>query len=154
MPPPDVDISERKLIEAKGFKNFLEPPDETGLMWIKSKKDESCFFLTEANKCSIYSIRPAVCKLQPYTVADYDYEAEIVELELNFPFSECCEGVTEGKLAASEQEEVEKAAVVLVRRILGLTAADMELPVTDRRVHAETRSRLLRRTVELADLRL
>ena len=150
MPSPDVDKAERKRIEARGFRDFLEPPDETGLMWIKRKKDYSCYFLSKDNKCKIYNIRPAVCKLLPYNIADYDYEKNVIELELCFPFSECCVGISD--TAQGVQREVEEAAVVLLKRILELTAQDMELPVTDKRVHAEVRSRLLRRMVELADL--
>ncbi len=149
MPPPDVDKAERKRIEALGFRGFLESPDESGLMWIKRKNDDSCFFLGKDNKCKIYNIRPAVCKLLPYNIADYDYEEGLIELELCFPFSECCVGVSD--TVQGEQREVEVAAVVLLKRILELTAQDMDLPVTDKSVHAEVRSRLLRRMVELAD---
>ncbi len=148
--PPDVDKNERRQIENRGHKDFLAPPDETGFMWIKRKKDESCHFLTKDNKCAIYPIRPAVCKLEPYTIVDYDYESGTVELALNFPFSDCCVGVQESE--ATNQKDAEESALVLVQRILELTAADLELPVSDKQVHVETRSRLLRRFVELSDL--
>ena len=92
MQPPDVNKAEQELIEAKGFKNFLETPDELGIAWIRRKKDDTCFFLTKNNKCAIYNVRPAVCVLEPFTKVDYDYEKNIIELELNFPFSSCCTG--------------------------------------------------------------
>ncbi len=152
MQPPDVDKNELRQIEGRGFKDFLAPPDETGLMWIKRKKDESCFFLTKDNKCAIYPVRPAVCKLEPFTIVDYDFESSKVDLELNFPFSECCNGVSEGEPTA--QRDAELGAKVLVQRILELTSKDMELPVTDKRVQAGTRLRLLRRMVELADFQI
>jgi len=44
--------------------------------------------------------------------------------------------------------------VSLVQKILRLTAEDLELPIQDERVYAETRSRFLRRAVVLADLQL
>jgi Fe-S-cluster containining protein len=154
MQPPDVNKTEQKQIAAKGFKDFLERPDETGIMWIRRKQDDSCFFLTKKNKCAIYEVRPAVCKLEPFTIMDYDYENNRIELELNFPFSSCCEGACEEAKEAMPLEVIAKAAQVLVQKILALTAKDLELPITDKRVHAETRSRLLRRVVEMADLQL
>jgi hypothetical protein len=51
-------------------------------------------------------------------------------------------------------EEIGKAAQILVQKILDLTAKDLKLSLTDKRVHAETRSRLLRRTVEAANLQI
>jgi Fe-S-cluster containining protein len=151
MQPPDVDKAEQKLIEAKGFKDFLELPDETGTMWIRRKKDDSCFFHSK-NRCVIYDVRPAVCRLEPFTIVDYDYENNRIELELNFPFASCCIGTcVEEKLLV---EEIGKAAQILVKRILCLTAKDLDLLISDKRVYSETRSRLLRRTVEMANLQL
>jgi len=153
MQPPDVNKNEQKRIEAKGFKDFLARPDETGIMWVRRKKDDSCFFLTKENKCAIYDVRPAVCRLEPFTIMDYDYENNKIVLELNFPFTACCLGTCEGEKMVIV-EEIADAAQVLVQKILALTSKDMGLPITDKRVYAETRSRLLRRIVEMADLQL
>jgi hypothetical protein len=152
MQPPDVNKSEQKQIEAKGFKDFLATPDETGIAWIRRKKDDSCFFLTKNNKCAIYDVRPAVCRLEPFTIVDFDYEENRIELELNFPFSICCIGTCEETTLPVEQ--IGKAAQTLVQKILALTAKDLGLPATDKRVKSETRSRLLRRAVEAANLQL
>jgi len=150
MQPPDVNKAEQKKIEAKGFKNFFEC-DETGIAWIRRKKDDSCFFLKN-DKCSIYAVRPAICRLEPFTIMDYDYEKNKIELELNFPFSSCCIGVCDEETLPVK--EIAKAAQILVQKILVLTAKDLDLPVTDKRVHSETRSRLLRRKIETANLQL
>jgi Fe-S-cluster containining protein len=152
MQPPDINKKEQKQIEGKGFRDFLERPDETGIMWIRRKKDDSCFFL-ENNKCAIYEVRPAVCKLEPFTIMDYDYNENRIELELNFPFSSCCMGTCEEEKSLPV-EEIGKAAQILVQKILDLTSKDLKLPVADKRVHAETRSRLLRRSVEAANLQV
>lgn len=150
MQPPDVDLIEQKRIEDRGFKDFLEEPDETSINWIRRKSDDSCCFLNKDNKCQIYPIRPAVCKLEPFTIIDYDYENNTVELAPNFPFSECCPGFTEdGKV---NRDDLVKAVQVLLDKILELTAVDLELDISHKRVYAETRSRLLRRSVEAADL--
>jgi Fe-S-cluster containining protein len=153
MQPPDVDNEERKRIEAKGFKDFIERPDEYGIRWIRRKKDESCHFLTKDNKCSIYSVRPAACRLEPFTITDYDYVKNRIEVELNFPFSSCCVGTFNEKEVAP-LEEIAKAAQTMVARISALTAKDLSLPSSDKRVHAETRSRILRRKTEMANLQL
>ena len=153
MQPPDVDKNEQKRIKDRGFKDFLEQPDETGLDWIRRKQDDSCWFLTKDNKCQIYDVRPAVCRLEPFTIVDFDYETNTVELEQNFPFSACCVGFNEDPKTVS-REDLIKAVQVLIRKIIDLTAEDLELPVTDKRVLVETRSRLLRRSVEVADLNL
>jgi hypothetical protein len=39
-----------------------------------------------------------------------------------------------------------------VKKILALTARDLELPESDKRVFAEARARILRQQMELADL--
>lgn len=147
--PPDVNLTEQKQIEAKGFTGFLATPDETGLMWIRRKKDGSCFFLKN-NACEVYDVRPAICRLEPFTIMDYDYERNRIELELNFPVACSCEGVSEGGVLPLEV--IGKAAQVIVQKILALTAKDMGLPVTDKRVASETRDRILRRRIALADL--
>jgi Fe-S-cluster containining protein len=152
MQPPDINKNEQKRIEAKGFKDFVARPDE-GILWIRRKKDDSCFFLTKENKCAIYEVRPAICRLEPFTIMDFEFENNRIVLELNFPFTACCLGTCEGEKIINV-EEIAKAAQVLVQKILSLTAKDMGLPITDKRVYAETRSRLLRRTVEMADFRL
>jgi len=153
MQPPEVDKVEQKQIEAKGFTDFFDIPDETGLVWIRRKKDGGCYFLTENNKCSIYDVRPTVCRLEPFTITDYDYEKNRIELELDFPFSCCCVG-TCGEKEILPLEEIGKAAQMIVQKILALTAKDLCLPVTDKRVYSEARSRLLRRRIEMADLQV
>ena len=152
MQPPDVNKAEQKQIDEKGFKDFLAPADETGIRWIRRKKDDSCWFLTKNNQCAIYDVRPAICRLEPFTITDYDFDRKTIELELNFPFILCCEGVYEG--GTVPVEVIGKAAQILMQKILALTAKDMGLPMTDKRVHSETRSRLLRRAVEIANLQL
>ena len=97
MQPPDVDKNERKDIEAKGFKDFLAPPDETGIMWIRRKKDDSCFFLTKDNKCAIYEVRPAACRMEPFTIMDYDYQNNRDRVGDELSFLTCCSGVSEEK---------------------------------------------------------
>ena len=153
MQPPDISKTEEKRIEARGFKGFLCAPDENGVLWIRRKEDGACFFLTKENKCAIYPVRPQVCRLEPFTIVDYDFSKNKIEVELNFPFAECCVGTCDEKEVQPVQE-IGRAAQILVQKILALTANDLGLPIADKKVHSETRSRLLRRTVEMADLQL
>ncbi len=91
--------------------------------------------------------------MEPFTIADYDYETNRIEVELNFPFSSCCPGACDGKEVASAKETA-KAAQAMVQKILLVTAVDLDLPLTNKRVRVETRSRILRRKIEAADLQL
>jgi hypothetical protein len=150
--PPDVSRTEQKRIEAKGFTDFLESADKNGIRWVQRQKEGSCFFLTKNNRCSIFDVRPQACRLEPFTIVDYDYEKNRIEVDLNFPFSCCCIGTCDEKTVPTE--EIGRAAQILVQKILALTANDLGLPPTDKRVYAETRSRFLRRRAEMADLKL
>lgn len=150
MQPPDVNVAEKKQIEAKGFVDFLDRSNGTGIMWIRRKEDGGCFFFTENNKCAIYDVRPAICRLEPFTIKDYDYMENRVELELNFPFACGCEGVNDAETLPLEV--IGKAAQVIVNKILLLTAKDLCLPVTDKRVASETRARILHRGIAMANL--
>lgn len=153
MQPPDVSKTEQKRIEEKGFQDFLEPPDKNGIRWLRRKSDNSCWFLTNENKCAIYPVRPQVCRMEPFTLVDFDYRKNRIEVDLNFPFACCCIGTCD-ETTILPIAEIARATQILVQKILALTANDMGLPVTDKRVRAETRSRLLRRRVEMADLQL
>jgi hypothetical protein len=129
---------------------------KTGLFGSAKKKDGGCFFLNENNKCDIYEVRPIVCRLEPFDIVDYDFNKNhknTIELELNFPFASCCPGTCDENEVVPVKE-IAKAAQTIIQKILALTAQDMNLPVTDKRVYSETRSRLLRRRVEMADLQL
>jgi hypothetical protein len=150
--PPDVSVSEQKQIEAKGFRDFLDRPDKTRVRWIRRKETGACFFLEKDNRCAIYSVRPAICKLEPFTIEDYDFEKDKIELAVNFPAACGCEGFCEGK--TMPLETIGKAAQTVVQKILALTAQDLGLPATDRRVASETRSRILRGRIALADLQI
>jgi Fe-S-cluster containining protein len=145
-----VNAAERKRIESKGFKDFVDFSDEKRIMWIRRKQDGSCFFLTKENKCAVYSLRPAICRLEPFTIKDFDYEKNQIELELNFPSACACEGVFEGQKVP--YEVIAKAAQMVVQKILLVTSKDLNLPVTDKKVASEARARILRIGVEKADL--
>lgn len=149
--PPDVDLIEQEKIKSKGFKGFLGSVDNTGLQWIRRKSDGSCYFLKN-NKCLIYDVRPAICRLEPFTIVDFNYPEKRIELDLNFPSCCACVGVTdEGDVDA---REVSNAALAVVDKILALTARDLDLPISDKRVAAEARARILRSRIGLADFRI
>jgi Fe-S-cluster containining protein len=153
MQPPDVSKTEQKRIEEKGFKDFLEQPDENGIRWLRRKDDDSCWFLNKENKCAIYPVRPQVCRMEPFTITDFDYHKNRIEVDLNFPFACTCIGTCD-ETTVLPVAEIARAAQILVQKLLAITANDLSLPVTDKRVRAETRSRVLRRIVEMANLQL
>jgi Fe-S-cluster containining protein len=147
-----VNKEEQRRIEAKGYKNFLDHQKETGINWIRRNRDGSCLFLTRENKCAIYDVRPAICRLEPFTISDYDFERNRIELEVDFPFACSCQGVCSGE--ELQAEVIGKAAQAVVQKILAITAKDLGLPISDKKVASETRSRILRRRIEMADLSL
>jgi Fe-S-cluster containining protein len=148
--PPDLNKEEQKRIESRGYKNFLAHNNETGISWIRRNKDNSCIFLTKENKCAIYDIRPAICRLEPFTISDFDFEKNRIELELDFPFACGCEGVCKGEKL--QIDVIGKAAQAVVQEILAITAQDLGLPISDKKVASETRARILRRRIDMADL--
>ena len=77
-------------------------------------------------------------------------EKDRIELELDFPYACSCEGVFNGEKL--QIEVIGKAAQAVLQKILVLTAKDLGLPVADKRVASETRARILRRGIAIADL--
>jgi len=141
MDPADVNDKEKKIIESKGFANFSDPPNEDGTMWIRRKNDGSCFFLTKEKKCAIYDVRPAVCRLEPFTIVDFDYENGKIELDLSPAMVSICEGLNEGKVIG--KEEIGKAAQKILEEFLELDAQAAGPSITDQRVASLTRRRIM-----------
>lgn len=92
--PADLNEKEQQKIESKGFTGFSVEADGIEGPFIRRKKDGSCFFLTKDNECMIYEIRPAGCRIQPFTITDWDYEKNTIELDL--PVDSKCKGIFEG----------------------------------------------------------
>jgi Fe-S-cluster containining protein len=136
--PADLNEKEQQQIEAKGFTGFSVNRAADGLegLFIRRKKDGSCFFLTKDNECRIYDIRPAGCRIQPFTITDWDYKRNTIELAL--PAGCRCKGilVQGGTLPI---EEMGRAAQNLVQSILEITAKFLRLPITNKRVAAKMR---------------
>jgi Fe-S-cluster containining protein len=135
--PADLTAEEQLKIEARGFKHFLGKPDDVYdlIRFIRRKKDGSCFFLDENNECTIYEIRPATCRIQPFTITDWDYQNDVIEIDL--PADCDCEGICyEGTLP---MEEIAKAARVVVKDLNATVAKVLGLPLTDKKVLSQTR---------------
>ncbi len=128
--PGDTTPEEQRLIEEKGFSNFLDKADGTGLRFIKRKADGSCFFLKKDNTCLIYEIRPAICRIVPFFLTDFDHVKNIIEV--NLITGTRCEGVHGGK--NSSAEEMGKAGQEIVSWMIERMAKYQELPATDERV--------------------
>jgi Fe-S-cluster containining protein len=118
-----------------GFSVFLEDPDGTGYRFIRRKEDGSCFFLTNDNKCAIYEVRPAICRLVPFIATDWDYEKNMINIDLPVPCN--CKGVLDDRILPIE--ELGKAAQSLVQEMLEITAKTMKLPISDKKVISQTR---------------
>jgi len=139
--PADLTTEEQEQIRARGFRAFLGKPDgiKEMIRFIRRKKDGSCYFLTEDNRCAIYDIRPAVCKLQPFLITDWDYENNVIELDL--PVDCDCKGISaKGELPI---EEIARAAQTTIKDLQTLAAKFSGLPATDRRVLYKTRMTII-----------
>lgn len=141
--PADLTEEEHRQIEAKGFTGFSVDRAADGLkgLFIRRKKDGSCFFLTKDNECRIYDVRPAGCRMQPFTITDWDYEKNTIELDMP---AECrCKGILlEG--GTLPIDEMGRAAQILVQSILEITAKTLGLPVTDKRVASKMRRLIIK----------
>jgi Fe-S-cluster containining protein len=139
--PADISIKEQQKIEAKGFSNFLEKPNDSSNRNIRRKKNGSCFFANEKDACKIHDVKPAICVLEPFIITDYDYKTNRIFLGLNPLALTNCKGIFIGEITALE--EMAKAAQNIVKEFLEMVANKTGLPVSDKKVGSITRKILL-----------
>ncbi len=87
---------------------------------IRRKKDGSCFFFTKENTCKINSIKPSICIIEPFIIADFDYRTNKIFLGLNPCAAYDCKGIVTEENAASE--EIGKAAQTIVSDFFEIVA--------------------------------
>ena len=138
--PSDINLKEQQRIEAKGFVNFLEAPNDPHNRSIRRKKNGSCFFLTEENTCKIQDVKPSICILEPFIITDFDYKRNKIFVNLNPLAIKNCKGVFNGEMIAPEV--IGKAAQTIVTDFLEIVAAKTGRPVTDKKVASITRKLL------------
>jgi Fe-S-cluster containining protein len=139
--PTDANFKEQKIIEAKGFANFMDDPNNPGNRNIRRKKDGGCFFLTEENACKIHGIKPKICVLEPFIITDFDPETNRIFLDLNPLATKNCKGLFKGDMIIPE--EIGKAAQSIMKEFLNIIAKKTKLPVTDNKVASLARELLL-----------
>ncbi len=140
--PPDINLKEQQCIEAKGFVNFLEDPNDPSNRNIRRKKDGSCIFLTEENTCKIQDVKPSICILEPFIITDYDVKTNRDFCRLKPTCSYKLQRYLHREMIVPE--EIGKAAQTIVKEILEIVAKKTGLPVTDKKVSSFTRKLLLR----------
>ena len=138
--PPDINSKEQQKIEAMGFLDFLEDPNNPLNRNIRRKHDGSCFFFTQENTCKIHDVKPSICILEPFIITDFDPKTNKIFLDLNPLATKNCKGICSGEMVAPE--EIAKAAQTIVRETLEIVAAKMGLSVSDKRVASLTRKLL------------
>ena len=68
--------------------------------WISLRMDRpACPFLTEANRCSIYPVRPKQCVAWPF------WTENLERATWDGPVKECCPGIGSGPLHSGEEVE-------------------------------------------------
>jgi len=135
--PPDINLKEQKKIEAKGFENFLEDPNNTEDTSIRRKKDGSCFFFTKENTCEIEDAKPSICRLEPFIIADYNDKTNLIYLKLNPLAATTCNGIFKGEMKNPEQTA--KTAQNIINEIKEITAKKVGYPPNDEKVAKITR---------------
>jgi Fe-S-cluster containining protein len=138
--PSDINLKEQQRIEAKGFVDFLEAPNDPHNRSIRRNKDGSCFFLTEENTCKIQDVKPSICILEPFIITDFDYKTNRIFVDLNPLAVRNCKGLFNGEMIAPEV--IGKAAQTIVKDMLEIVAAKTGLLVTDKKVASITRKLL------------
>ena len=79
--------------------------------------------------------------MEPFIIADYDYERNRIFLDLNPLAAKSCKGVFTGEMIAPE--EIGKAAQTIVREFLELVSEKTGLPIKDKKVASLARKLLL-----------
>ena len=138
--PPDINLKEQQRIEAKGFADFLEEPNNPKNRNIRRKKDGSCFFFSEENTCKIHDVKPSICSLEPFIITDFNPKTSNIFVGLNPLAVKNCKGICTGEMFAPEK--IGKAAQTIVKESLEIIAGKTGLPVTDKRVALLTRKLL------------
>jgi len=138
--PPDISFKEQQRIQNAGYKNFMQEPSAPNNRNIRRNKDGSCFFFTKQNTCKINAIKPSICILEPFVIADFDYTSNKIFLELNPLAANNCKGILAGENVAIA--EIGKAAQSIVQDVLEIVGEKTGLPVTDKKVGVLTRKLL------------
>jgi Fe-S-cluster containining protein len=138
--PPDINLKEQQRLEARGFVDFLDAPNDPNNRSIRRKKDGSCIFFTEENTCKIHDVKPSICLLEPFIITDFDFKTNKIFVDLNPLAVKNCKGICNGEMGVPE--EIGKAAQTIVQEFLEIVAANTGLPVTDKRVALLTRKLL------------
>jgi Fe-S-cluster containining protein len=136
----DVTKAERKRIEELGFRNFLDRRDFSEPRVISRRSDGGCFFLNDDNSCKIHGVKPEICRLVPFLVVDWDYERDVIEVDL--PADCACPGISVGEELPFEK--LTKAAQNYVKETIELLAEQEGLPPKDPKVLSETRKLIIR----------
>jgi Fe-S-cluster containining protein len=135
--PPDINLKEQQRIEAKGFVDFLEVPNDPSNRNIRRKQDGSCFFFSEEGTCKIHDAKPSICLLETFIITDFDPETQRIFVGLNPLAIKNCKGIFYDEMFPNE--EAGRAAQTIVKESLEIVAAKTGLPITDKRVASLTR---------------
>jgi len=130
--PPDINFKEQQIIEAKGYMNFLEEPNNPNNRNIRRNKDGSCFFLSNTNKCKIHAAKPLTCILDPFIITNFDHKTNRIFLGLNPLATKNCKGVFARDIIAIK--EIANAAQTIIKEYSEIIAEKTGLSVTDKKV--------------------
>jgi Fe-S-cluster containining protein len=142
--PADVTSEERQRIENKGITNFLDENDLSEPRLIRNRKEGGCFFLTQTNECKIHEVKPAICHIVPFMVIDWDYEKNLIEVDL--PVDCDCPGIDNTNQLPFET--ISKAVQTYVREMQKATAQQEQLPLNHPVVLSKTRQIIIKLAID------
>lgn len=133
--PADISEKEFRLISARGYKDFTEKEEvDVGFGMIQHKRGGGCFFLTKEGKCEIYEVRPATCRLSPFTITDYNTQSKLIKVRIDSRVATFCKGFVKGNTSMEELKRVANAAQTVFNDLLALAARKTGLSIDDERV--------------------
>jgi Fe-S-cluster containining protein len=139
--PPDINPQEQQKIDQAGYTNYMENPADPNNRNLRRKSDGSCIFVTKQNNCQIHQIKPSICKLEPFIITDFDYQKNIIYLDLNPLAIKECKGLTHQNMFA--YEDIAQAAQTIVSDLQEIISKKTGFPPNDKRIGALVRDSLI-----------
>jgi Fe-S-cluster containining protein len=139
--PPDINPKEQQRIDQAGYTNYMENPADPNNRNLRRKSDGSCIFLTKENTCQIHQIKPSICRLEPFIITDFDYQKNLIYLDLNPRAIKECKGLAHENMFS--YEEIAAASQTIVNDLQEIISKSTGFSLTDRRLGALVRDFLI-----------
>ena len=145
--PADLTAEEIQRLQEKGYADFLDETDLSEPRLIRRKNFGGCFFLSSTSGCEIQDLKPAICRIVPFVVIDWDYVTDLIEVDL--PADCDCPGICIGEQLPIET--IGKAAQIYVHDLQSSVAKKEKLPPIDPKVLSKTRQLIIKLATDYSE---